>query len=202
MAVSFFFCEDQLFGDMLKCLLGVVRCIRDGDAKPEDASMDPVVNIKMLLSKSLFYQLCTVSRIPLLIVVNCEQVKPDCSKAFEKYIHEQYSDSALNKDLIYALCELYKRELSMYDLQNKDGPYEDIVKNALGTYNPDTYKGTHYEILSERLYQIRSNFDEYCILKKLSSGTVRSNHTKVNKAISMYLKNQVVLRMIQYSSLD
>lgn len=88
MAVSFFFCEDQLFGDILKCLLGVVRCIRDGDAKPEDASMDPVVNIKMLLSKSLFYQLCTVSRIPLLIVVNCEQVKPDCSKAFEKYTHE------------------------------------------------------------------------------------------------------------------
>lgn len=183
---------------MLKCLLGVVRCIRDGDAKPEDASMDPVVNIKMLLSKSLFYQLCTVVRIPLLIVVNCEQVKPDCSDAFEKYIHKQYSDSALNKDLICALCELYKRELSMYDLQNKDGPYEDIVKNALGTYNPDAYKGTHYEILSERLYQIRSNFDEYCILKKLSSGTVRSNHSKVNKAISMYLKNQGVLRMIQY----
>ena len=78
LAVSFFSCEDQLFGDMLKCLLGVVRCIRDGDSKPEDVGMDPVVNIKMLLSKSLFYQL----------FVNCEQVKPDCSKAFEKYTHE------------------------------------------------------------------------------------------------------------------
>ena len=164
--------------------------------------MDPVVNIKMLLSKSLFYQLCIIGRIPLLIVVNCEQVKPDCSDAFEKYIHELYPDGPSNKDLQYALCELYKRELSMFDLQNKDGPYENIVENALGAYNPDAYKGTRYEILSERLYQIRRNFDECCILNKMASGTVKSNHSKVKKTISTYLKNQVVLRMIQYSSLD